>query len=106
LVWLKWPGLPHGAPSSIEETGMKITPTMAKELLKLHSPLRPEVDERFVQTYAEEMKNGRWRRNSEPIRLLDGYVEDGSRRLAACVKAGTPFEAQVIDEVRVKKEHR
>lgn len=50
-----------------------------------------------VQTYANDMKAGKWKLNGESIKFNgNGTLYDGQHRLLACVLAGKSFETVVV----------
>lgn len=80
----------------IEVTTEVITPEKATAYLNKNVKNR-NVVQRAVTEYANEMKNGRWLFNGDPIRFdTDGILLDGQHRLLAAVQADESFEAVVI----------
>lgn len=73
-----------------------ITPERAALDLERNTHNRP-INPRHVNKLAEEMKEGNWRLNGEPIIYAqDGRILDGQHRLAAALKAGIPFQTTVV----------
>lgn len=80
-----------------------ITPERAKELLDRTADAgvnNRKASSKTVSRYADEIKNGKWKLNSESIKLDEnGYVLDGQHRLLACIQANTPFQTIVMKGV-------
>ena len=90
-----------------------ITPEFAKETLEKRNPLNRVLLEGTVNSYAKQMREGKWKTNGEPIIFSDEHEiegENGARemvrallngqhRMAACVKCGIPFLALVISGI-------
>lgn len=80
----------------METTIEIITPDMAKEYLKNNTKNR-HISESKVNSYAQEMLNGRWKLNGESISFdKNGVLNDGQHRLRACIKANMPFRCVVV----------
>jgi hypothetical protein len=83
---------------------VKFTPQMASDLLDKHAheknrPLR----QGKIQTYADDMRAGKWDLNGETVIIGDDEtVLDGHHRLWACIMAETPFETAVVRGVDPK----
>ncbi|MCC8118058.1 MAG: hypothetical protein LIP09_04825 [Bacteroidales bacterium] len=74
-----------------------VTPAVAAEYLKLNHPNNRPINKGQVAFYANEMTNGNWDLNGEPIKFdTDGILIDGQHRLSACVYANAPFETVVV----------
>lgn len=74
----------------------KVTPERAAEWLRLNVNNR-NVRPHTVGQYAEDMRQGRWRVNGDPVRFNDaGELVDGQHRLEACVVADVAFDTVVI----------
>lgn len=72
-----------------------ITPDTAKRLLERNRNNRP-VQKRAVETYARDMREGRWRRTNQGLGFDTlGNLVDGQNRLLACVEADAPFTTTV-----------
>ena len=75
-----------------------LTPEYAKELLKQN------IGNRKLKVtkshYANQMKNGLWKENGEPI-IMDtsGFIKDGQHRLYACIEANYSFNVPFITDV-------
>ncbi len=73
-----------------------ITPETAKEYLKHNKQNRP-LKPRVVETYAKDMRNGKWQLNPEGIGFYEnGDLFDGQHRLTAIMKADTAVQMVVI----------
>jgi hypothetical protein len=76
-----------------------ITPGFAKELLERTQAagvLNRKASSRTIDIYANEMKRGNWKLNSESIKLDEnGFILDGQHRLMACVQSGCTFQTVV-----------
>lgn len=58
---------------------------------------------RKVRRYAEDMQNGNWHINAEPVVFSDtGEIESGVHRVLASIRAGVPFTTHVTDGVAPK----
>jgi hypothetical protein len=81
-------------PQSLTQT---ITPQQARHWLEHNNNHNRHLNPTTVKKYASDMREGNWQMNSMPIVFSDtGQLLDGQHRLAACVKANTPFEAIVF----------
>jgi len=75
--------------------GMTITPKMAEEMLKLNTCNRP-VNQRTVDYYVKQIKEGKWRLNGECISFSNTNVLiDGQHRLLAIIKSGIAIQSDV-----------
>jgi hypothetical protein len=73
-----------------------ITPKQAQEWLDTKNLHNRPLSQVTVNKYAQEMKAGRWKLNGEAIIFgISGNLMNGQHRLAACVKANSPFETTV-----------
>lgn len=81
----------------------RITPEIANAWIqktKMLNVTNRKVNEKWVERYAEDMKNGNWLLNGETITIAsDGGILDGQHRLYACVKAGVPFVSSVVENI-------
>jgi hypothetical protein len=78
---------------------IQITPTMAAAWLVRNSKNRP-LSEREVNTYAKEIREGRWMPNGETIKFdRMGNLLDGQHRLHACIIASRPFRSYVVYDI-------
>jgi hypothetical protein len=74
----------------------RITPTMAKNLLKNNIGNR-KMRQRIVTQYASDMASGRWKFNGDAIRIdSKGNVLDGQHRLQAIVESGVAQTMLVV----------
>lgn len=78
--------------TAIEE----ITPQEALKILEQNKNNR-RIRQRNVDTYARDMKTGRWKLNGSAL-LFNGHggLMDGQHRLLACVLANKPFTTLVV----------
>lgn len=73
-----------------------VTPNVAQAWLDKNAKNR-KMSSSHVGKLARDMAKGRWRYSGEAIKFDGaGNLIDGQHRLAACVKADTPFETLVI----------
>lgn len=76
-----------------------VTPEIATDWLR-NVRNKAKIDQRTVTAYAQDMENGLWKLNGEPIILgLKGELLSGRLRLHACQKSGKPFRTLVIKGV-------
>lgn len=76
-----------------------VTPEIATEWLRKVRN-KAKIDQRTVTAYAQDMENGLWKLNGEPIILgKNGELLSGRLRLHACQKAGRPFTTLIIKGV-------
>lgn len=88
--------------SNIASGVMTITPEIALEMLKANTRNRP-MNKQQVVRYAEQMTNGAWELNGEPIIFAEGGVLlDGQHRLAAIVKSQSTLDVLVVRGVDPK----
>lgn len=77
----------------------EITPPEAAKYLELVRNDAP-LDQRQIATYAQDMANGAWKLNGDPIIFDEGGVLlSGRLRLHACIKAQRPFLTLIIRNV-------
>ena len=84
--------IPHG---NVE----LITPEIAKEYLDQHNNMNPrkKINRPVVNSYAMDMKAGKWHLNGEPIVIdANGNIKNGQHRLLAVVAAGVPVYFYVV----------
>ena len=73
-----------------------ITPQQAKDYLESNVVNR-NISSKTVDKYANDMKNGAWQLNGQPIVFSkSGELRDGQHRLAAIVKSGTIVPMAVV----------
>lgn len=83
-------------PDGFGVRAIRITPTIATELLANNNDNRP-IAHNKVRQYARDMATGNWPLNGESIIIAaDGGVNDGQHRLLACMEAGAEFETIVV----------
>lgn len=72
-----------------------VTPELAVKWLECNTHNRP-ISQNKVNTYAADMKNGKWELNGEPI-IFDneGTLQDGQHRLWASVESHSSFKTVV-----------
>lgn len=75
----------------------KITPKYATELLESNTSNRP-LSEKTVDRYADDMRDGAWQANGDPIRISkSGVLLDGQHRLTALRKSGITISMVIIE---------
>ena len=74
---------------------LTITPAQAALYLEGNTSNRPLL-RTHVAFLAQQMRDGQWKENGEAIKFNGSRLLDGQHRLAACVKANTPFRTLVI----------
>lgn len=73
------------------------TPNDAIEVLHNHNPSNRRLNYRVACRYAQDMSSGEWRHTCQAIVFLaDGTLADGQHRLDACIRAGVPFQTDVV----------
>lgn len=73
-----------------------ITPGLAEHILLNCADMNRRRRPSAVRRYAEDMAGGQWRLTGDSIKFgKSGFLRDGQHRLAACVRAGVPFETDV-----------
>lgn len=93
----------------IESKWEIITPEYAFNILTKHNPLNRCLLDGTVNSYAKQMREGKWKANGEAIifsetkeMVINGVKENtfillnGQHRLAACAKSGIPFKSLVV----------
>lgn len=87
------------SPIKVSSRVERVTPAKAASLLeKFYSKGR--INQRLLQSFTREMKEGRWILNGAPIVISDqGLVLDGRARLLACVHACAPFDTLVVEGI-------
>lgn len=77
-----------------------VTPEIANDLLKLNTNNYRKYDNNRVASYSNDMINGKWQTNADPIRISkSGVLLDGQHRLMAIVKSGTTQEMLIVYDV-------
>lgn len=77
-----------------------ITPDMANEMLKSNTNNYRKAYYKVVAKYADDMANGRWQTNGDPIRISkSGVLLDGQHRLMAIAKSGTTQTMLIVYDV-------
>ena len=72
-----------------------ITPERAAELLQ-NNPKNRHLRGRRVAAYANALKNGEWKQNTDPIAISeDGELLNGQHRLVAIIKSGVSMDCLV-----------
>lgn len=75
----------------------KITPELAAKYLKHNTDNYRKISKSKVQSYAAEMKAGKWQLNGEGITFDEtGKLKNGQHRLAAIILANVPIDMTVI----------
>lgn len=78
-----------------------ITPELAKAFLKKNINNYRKFDTRRINTYAADMKTGKWQFNGESIKFNENdELVDGQHRLMAIIKADEPIKMLVIYGVK------
>lgn len=86
--------------SSIHYEIRNITPSNAQEWL-LHRRATGRNRSTVVRAYADDMRNGRWVFNGDPIIISEsGVVLSGVLRLEACMRSNSSFPSLVIYNVK------
>ncbi len=81
----------------------KLTPEIAMEILDNHNPKNRSVSENTVQSYATDMRNGKWQMTHQGLAFdVNGNLLDGQHRLWAIVFAGVPVEMMVTRNLPVE----
>lgn len=76
-----------------------MTPAWAATLLSKNTRNRI-VSNNTVESYARDMKAGKWAVNTTGIGLMaDGTLADGQHRLLACIKANVSFKTLLLEGV-------
>jgi hypothetical protein len=82
-----------------------ITPEWAIDVLEKHNPRNRKLSEQTVQSYATDMKNGRWFLNHQGIAFdVNGDLLDGQHRLWAVVLSGKSIDMMVTTDLPVSEE--
>lgn len=83
-----------------------ITPEWAIDKLENHNPNNRKLSENTVQSYANDMRNGRWVLNHQGIAFdTEGNLQDGQHRLWAVVFSNKSVEMQVNYDCPVIIDH-
>lgn len=86
----------YGSNRNIIAEVMTITPTDATQWLRANRNNRP-VRKRHVEFLAQEILNGNWQMNGQPIVIADDeQVLDGQHRLFAIIEAGKTIQSLVV----------
>jgi hypothetical protein len=76
-----------------------LTSEIAENLLQQNKGNR-KLKKETLRIYVNDMKDGRWKENGEPIIIdINGVVKDGQHRLTACIKANYSFHIPLITGV-------
>lgn len=89
-----------------------ITPAVARKMLKNAISVEGPTDPKTVAQYSDLMRTGKWRNLTLEMGGIhcpivvdrDGHTRYGLQRLEACILAGTPFEAVVVQQGVHKEE--
>lgn len=80
-----------------------INPEKAQEYLDLNTENNRRVSPSTVDRYAQDMKDGRWLINGDPIRFTsEGKLIDGQHRLQAIVKSQSTIKTLVVKGLSVE----
>lgn len=86
----------NGDSENLETEIVTITPSIAREWLRLLAPNRP-LSKSLVELYATAMREGRWRLNGETMQFsTTGLLVNGQHRVNACIRANVSFKALVV----------
>jgi hypothetical protein len=89
----------NGKDEDIEVKKVKITPSMAEDMLRKNRHNRPIVNSAF-ERMARDIKEGNWKLTGDTIKYdPEGNLIDGQHRLWACIEAGVPFTSMVAYNV-------
>ncbi len=81
-----------------------ITPELADLWLTKHNNINRNVSQQTVESYATDMKNGRWSITHQGIAFdTDGNLQDGQHRLWAVVFSGATVQMNVTRDVPVEE---
>ncbi len=77
---------------------VQVTPRMAKALLESIHPDQRNHRPARVEQYANDIRHGNWREDTEDAILIDWYgrVVDGQNRLRAIVEANRPIKVWIV----------
>lgn len=77
---------------------VNVTPEKAKKwMAEANGQNFRKPNDRIVDSYASDMRIGKWAMNGESIKFdSKGVLVDGQHRLAACAQAGKPFDTLII----------
>lgn len=82
-----------------------ITPDMAAKWLEDSDVNYRKINETFLKTLAQQIREGKWEFNGETIKINNrGEVLDGQHRLWACIVADKPIRSLVVFGVESVKE--
>lgn len=85
--------------SGVSVSIVRITPTMAAEMLNRNTHNRP-INKSHVKHFCEIMQRGEMVMNGETIILdADDVVLNGQHRLSACVQSGIPFDSMIVSGI-------
>lgn len=74
-----------------------VTPEMAKAWLENNTRNYRRLNQKWVRSLAEDMRNYQWQENGESVKFdLAGNMLDGQHRCAACIYSNTPFRTLVV----------
>jgi len=78
----------------------EITPQAASEMLERNYRNNRSINARRVETYAADMKAGKWTFTGEPIVFdVDGDLVNGQHRLTAIIKSGIAIASLIVEGV-------
>lgn len=84
--------------TKIKMKTMRVTPRKAQEWLADNQANR-KVSDVLVERYANDMRDGRWQLNGEPVIFNGSSLLDGQHRLHAIVRANVPVDMHVVTGV-------
>ena len=83
----------------MKATIVTMTKELAKDYLSRNHQNR-KVNNATLNFYKQQMINGSWKENGEPIIIdADGVIKDGQHRLLAVKETGIPYTVPVISQV-------
>lgn len=75
---------------------VKLTPDLAQAILD-RNPDNRNINKTRVGIYANDIAEGRWALNGEPIIISsEGFCNDGQHRCAAVVESGIPIDTLIV----------
>lgn len=77
---------------------IKLTPSIAKDLLKFNTENRKLRS--GINFFTNQMRNGEWKENGEPIIVdVNGIIKDGQHRLYSVIASGHSYNVPLITDV-------
>jgi len=86
----------HAGANSVHAVMCELTPELAAELLARNLDNR-NVSQRRVDSYADDIRHGRWAANGETIVVSrEGLLNDGQHRCHAVISSGISIPAMIV----------